>query len=314
MALGFDGRPEDELNALLISSDRRLVRPVWAPVWSDQPSGRPKASKFGGSQPYRRPGFVWPRCTTCHGQMTFMCQLEASTLPEEAQKLCKFDSGLLQVFYCKCDCPFEEFKGLWVVQDDKSKSVPSLLNLAASALKKTGSIPTGCLPAALEKEARDFTEEYEGEVAEEREVAGWENLTNEVPDSGEWSMALLEAGLITLNQAIGLEPEELIAEEHRQDIGEVKFPEGFPSSGLDGIKLGGWISWGMDVDYPECPDCDVRMTTPLLELRMPERVLKDWEEGYDHIKGLHVNLCPRCQRPALAWQWKGMQEMGFNWG
>lgn len=253
---------------------------------------------------------MWPRCTLCHGQMTFMCQLEAGTLPEEAQQLAMFDSGLLQVFYCKCD-PGQEFQGLWVVPDDKS--VPSLKSLAASAVKKTGNIPTDCLPTHLEKEARDFTEEYEGEVTEETEVAGWEKICDEVPGSGEWSMSLLEAGLFT-DEYYGLEPEELIAEEHREGVGEVRFPRGFPSSGLDCIKLGGWISWGMDVEYPECPDCGVRMTSPLLEVRMPAKVLKDWEDGYDHLKSVHVNSCPRCQRPALGWEWKDLEEMGFSLG
>ena len=308
--IGFHGLPEDALDEVLQSRDTRMVRPAWAPVWSYQPSGRPQASKFGGSEPYRRPGFVWPRCTDCHEQMTFMCQLEAKTLPEKAKELAMFHSGLLQVFYCKCDPIGQEFEGLWVVPEDEYESVPSMLSLAASAVKKNGSIPSDCLPAPLEKEARDYIEEYAGEVAEETEVAGWEILCNEVPQDGEMSMSLLEAGLLTEDD-FGLEPEELIVEEHRESIGEVRFP----SSGLDNIKLGGWISWGMDIEYPECPDCGVRMTAPVLELRMPAKVLKDWEDGYGHIKSVHVTFCPRCQRPALGWAWKDVQEyLGINWG
>ena len=242
--------------------------------------------------------------------MTFMCQLEARMLPEKARQLAMFDSGLLQVFFCKCDPFGKEFQGLWVVPEDNS--VPSLWSLAASAVKKAGNIPPDCLPTHLEKEVKDYTEEYVGEVTEETEVAGWENLCNEVPSHGEWSRSLLEAGLLTYPDFLGtrgLEPEELIAEEHREGIGEVRFP----STGLDDIKLGGWISWGMEFEYPECPDCGVKMTARVLELRMPAKVLKDLEEGYDHLKGVHVNLCPRCQRPALGWEWRDMQELGL-WG
>ena len=148
--IGFHGLPEDALDEVLQSRDTRMVRPAWAPVWSYQPSGRPQASKFGGSEPYRRPGFVWPRCTDCHEQMTFMCQLEAKTLPEKAKELAMFHSGLLQVFYCKCDPIGQEFEGLWVVPEDEYESVPSMLSLAASAVKKNGSIPSDCLPAPLE--------------------------------------------------------------------------------------------------------------------------------------------------------------------
>ena len=306
MPLGFHGLPEDALDEVLKARDKRLVRPAWRPIWSDQPSGRPKASKFGGSLPYRRPGFVWPRCATCNGQMTFLCQLEVRTLPEEAKQLANLDSGLLQVFFCKCD-PFGKFfRGLWVVPEDKS--VPSLWCLAASAIKKAGNIPPDVLPAHLEKEARDYNEEYVGEATEETEVAGWQNLCDEVPDQGEWSMSLLQAGLLT-DDDYGLEPEELIAEEHRDGIGEVSFP----SSGPHSIKLGGWISWGMEFEYPECPDCGVRMTAPLLELRVSAKALMATEEDHSFRKGIHVTLCTRCQRPALGWEWKDMEELGL-WG
>ena len=81
-----------------------------------------------------------------------MCQLEARMLPEKAQQLAMFDSGLLQVFFCKCH-QGQQFRGLWVVPEDNS--VPSLWSLAASAVKKAGSIPPDCLPTNLEKEAKE---------------------------------------------------------------------------------------------------------------------------------------------------------------
>ena len=32
----------DELEEILAARDARLVRPAWAPIWSDTPSGRPQ--------------------------------------------------------------------------------------------------------------------------------------------------------------------------------------------------------------------------------------------------------------------------------
>ena len=61
----------DNLNKALLSRDTRLVRPAWKPRWSDQPTGRPYATKFGGSQPYQRPGFKWPTCSKNKHKMDF---------------------------------------------------------------------------------------------------------------------------------------------------------------------------------------------------------------------------------------------------
>ena len=32
------------------------------------------------------------------------------------------------------------------------------------------------------------------------------------------------------------------------------------------IKVGGWVEWPQNVDYPDCPECKISMTVPLLQL------------------------------------------------
>ena len=103
-----------------------------------------------------------------------------------------------------------------------------------------------------------------------------------------------------------MEPEELIAEEHRNGLGEVKFPqESYPRyDKYSYIKLGGWIHWwqdrGGDVNYPTCPDCNVKMTAPLLEFRSSDDKT-NWIAGYEGDATAFVTLCPKCQRPGFQW-------------
>ena len=130
----------DPLHELLVSRDKRLVRPAWTPIWSHQPTGRPQASKFGGSRPYKRPGFEWPQCRDCETKMDFLFQLEARSLPPKARELTGLKSGLLQVFNC-VDCngwqsgrDEDVLQGMWVVPE--KELVPSLWSLAASALEQ----------------------------------------------------------------------------------------------------------------------------------------------------------------------------------
>ena len=102
-------------------------------------------------------------------------------------------------------------------------------------------------------------------------------------------------------------PKELIAEDHRDGLGEVNFPQEEYSqySGSYGyIKLGGWIHWwqdrGGDVNYPTCPDCNVKMTAPLLEFRSSDDKT-NWIAGYEGDATAFVTLCPKCQRPGFQW-------------
>ena len=149
------------------------------------------------------------------------------------------------------------------------------------------------------------------------EVAGWEELGNEVPRPEEVHLAQLKEGLITAEEgeemaeerrhSFGntyMEPKELIAEEYRDGLGDIRFAqESYEGQRYEHFKLGGWIHWyqdrGGDVNYPHCPDCDVKMTAPLLEFRGQKT---DWVAGYEGDATAFVTLCPKCQRPGFQWQ------------
>ena len=259
----------DLLHEVLVSRDKRLVRPAWTPRWSNQPTGRPKAtpqaSKFGGVRPYRRPGFEWPQCQECDNKMDFLFQLEARSLPPKARELTTLKSGLLQVFNCVC-CSFsgrdeeDVLQGMWVVPENEL--VPSLWSLAASALVATKTY-LSALPDILTNMVKAHTdpsyhEEYPEEYPypEDTEVAGWAESGFEVTRLEEVQLALQEEGLRTGEELDEgrVRPEELIAERHRDGLNEVKFPRQRYGRSYGYIKLGGWIRWFDEyVHYPKCP-------------------------------------------------------------
>ena len=109
----------ETLQEILLSRDSRLVRPAWKPRWSDKPTGRPQATKFGGSKPYCGPGYEWPRCRVTNEKLDFLFQLEACSLPQKACELSTFKSGLLQVFH---PCEHEECEHSRIVPENKIKS------------------------------------------------------------------------------------------------------------------------------------------------------------------------------------------------
>ena len=219
--------------------------------------------------------------------MSFICQLEACSLPPKARELTMLQKGLVQVFICP-DCDGDETKsGMFKVPEDKM--VPSLWSLAAQTLVGSGRDLSECLPPTLEKRVRDHTEAYLGEALEESEIEGWNELCSEVPLCIEMVHSANEDAV----EWISLEPREMIKQEHRNGVGKVDIPW----TGPDNIKLGGWINWCLDPVYPECPDCNTRKTAPLLELGESDKVLCFWDGGM-----AHVTLCPKCQQPGFGWE------------
>ena len=65
---------------------------------------------------------------------------------------------------------------------------------------------------------------------------------------------------------------------------------------MGGPKIGGWIGWCGDVDFPQCPDCGVAMDLTFLSIIEDEEICKidlgSWLM-------MNVTLCPRCLRPGL---------------
>ena len=99
--------------------------------------------------------------------------------------------------------------------------------------------------------------------------------------------------------------EGLLAEEKRKEVGKLDFPQELGTrivgeqEGYPDMKLGGWIHWfhelGGDINYPLCPDCNVKMTAPLLAFIGSEKIPKSYV-GFEGDGTTVITLCPRCQR------------------
>ena len=76
-------------------------------------------------------------------------------------------------------------------------------------------------------------------------------------------------------------------------VGGVKIEIG----GVHGTKIGGWFWWLGDLyqDCLDCPDCDVKMDMPLIQLEKGD--LGTVQIPLNEI--LHVTLCPECGKPGL---------------
>ena len=242
--------------------------------------------------------------------MDFLFQLKARDLPPEARELTTLKSGLLQVFNCIL-CSNENtgrdedvLQGMWVVPEDEL--VPSLWSLAASALVATGR-DLSALPDTLANRVRAHTVSPSfGYEPKETEVASWAELGNEVPAPEEVQEALDEEGVRTVEELDEdrVRPEEIIAERHRDGVGVVRFPRHRYGRSYGYIKLGGWIRWFDDyVNYPQCPDCNVKMTAPLLEFYAPDKMV--WAAGYEGDATGFITLCPKCQRQGFQWHQAG---------
>ena len=306
----------NNLQEILLSRDSRLVRPAWKPRWSDKPSGRPKATKFGGSKPYCGSGYEWPRCGVTNQKLDFLFQLDASSMPQKACELSTFKSGLLQVFH-----PCEH------VECEHSRIIP-------------------------ENEIDSHIEEYE-EDEDGTEVATWNEIGNEVPLPQELYVTMAEEGLIEKKPMIefglshiyemssawvkwhkmcfgdgegGIKPKEMLVKEFREKTGQVNFPQELGSRrvGEDGklgeaypdIKLGGWIHWFHELDlqlengcewmtYPMCPVCKVKMTSPLITYTGSDKIPHSYV-GFEGDGTTAMTLCPNCQRVGIE---DGIQDL-----
>ena len=83
--------------------------------------------------------------------------------------------------------------------------------------------------------------------------------------------------------------ENLVNYETNSLIGTSFYPMGGP-------KIGGWIGWCGDVDFPQCPDCGVAMDLTFLSIYEDGKICKidlgSWLM-------MNVTLCPRCLKPGI---------------
>jgi len=270
----------------------QLIRPAWLPAEkARQASDRPTASRFGGNRPFRIKNFRWPRCDECKGPKHFLLQLEVRTLPAEVRTLTGLQEGLLQVFYCVFCSPCRDvFDDLSVIS--AAEMVPSLQSLAAMAIVKAGLDLEG-IPRKLREIIEGYTEEFYGTELEVMEVGDWVTAGREIPSYTE----MLENREVLEEAGISFDVLEEAWREDSESLGELGWH-------IPDIKLGGWIQWVADVEYPLCPECNVEMNVPLLQMEdapkmeyMPGQEVKC---GID-MKTLHITICPSCSKPGLGW-------------
>ena len=67
---------------------------------------------------------------------------------------------------------------------------------------------------------------------------------------------------------------------------------------LQGVKLGGYVSWVQGVEYPECPDCKVDMKTTFLQVKYiyVNNLLLDKNSDITQKNHLDFEICVRLLR------------------
>jgi hypothetical protein len=144
----------------------------------------------------------------------------------------------------------------------------------------------------VRREVEGFTEEYSGRPLEEVEVAGWEALDGEVPGPTELAEAGPMVGELVRAGLAGdlLDRCDCTGTCAMWERGEPRWPR-------RGVKVGGWVRWSQGVEYPECPDCGLLMTVPVVQLARGPVLGLEWGDAGT----AHITACPACHRPGLGW-------------
>eukprot|EP00092_Neocalanus_flemingeri_P018493 GFUD01020013.1.p1 GENE.GFUD01020013.1~~GFUD01020013.1.p1 ORF type:complete len:293 (-),score=74.13 GFUD01020013.1:17-895(-) len=273
-----------------------VVKTACKPVQAvEEPSALPTGTKFGGAEPFRSKNFSWPKCLECKKQKTFICQINIEKIPEKIKLHIKRNDGLFQCFFCVECMPFDG-----CVDDicfvPSCELVPNLQSLVSRSIFHNN-LTTKELPEALKSSVlihNEVFQQWDWEGFEETKIEKWVELKREIPrceeimDGGE-HIILVQTG-VTNDELIDMEDEDV---SWGQD-GEEDTPFQFPSSG---IKLGGYIRWCQGVEYPDCPDCKVKMTITFLQMEEDRIFPFSWGDAGT----AHVTLCPECGRPGLGW-------------
>lgn len=299
-----------------------ILRHSWKPEKTRSPSRPPNiATKFGGSTPWVSDQWQWPSCKTCSTLMSFLCQINLTDLPSEMKERLCLSDGLFQCFYCiECAGYSNCFDEVRIIPQEAIE-VNSLRYLSAVAAKDQD---VKGIPIHLQNYVKEINKIKENtpdyRVFQEHFVGGWtKNPHLEVPKVDEFSedvvtMAKLgmdpdEMWCIELNPESGIEDDS----DNYEDSDNDEEDEGF--SGADeaaaggpvvpirgptgGIKLGGYIDWVQDVEYPECPVCPDKPVMSVVLLQLEEDGLLDFMWGDAGVA--HVTLCPSCHKPGLGW-------------
>jgi len=268
-----------------------VARSAWRPLQARGLSQDKFATRFGGNRPFRHSSFRWPICEECHAHKAFLCQINLERVPVEIQEQIKRSSGLFQLFYCLECTPLDYFRDMSFVP--KSEFVPSLKALAAISVVKNKQSTKG-LPDHVQSFVADYTEdvpeaEYDGDVFEEKEVAKWEELKwKEVPNFEE--MLYHNNGDLAKKVGITSDDDDLYINEDEYEAHTILTPQG-------GIKLGGYIRWCQQIEYPTCPRCKLKMDVTFLQLEDDDMYNFSWGD----CGTAHITLCPHCGNAGMSW-------------
>lgn len=224
----------DELLERLQPWFNRNSRPAWRPV--TEPGESPLIlSKFSGT-PWLPSGEEWPRCRNCGEPIAMFLQLDLDELPEELGQ--PFGSGLIQFFYCinlKSGCeqtsdswsPFSKAHLIRIVQPDRPGRT-------------------------------DLTPLFESTLPS-RTITGWDRFDDK-PGFEEYE----ENGLTIEHEQGSDDTQHLKVDCPELGLSEISLAP-LPSDDdpfdrcSPGDKLAGWPHWIQSPEYPDCPECGLRM-------------------------------------------------------
>jgi len=280
-----------ELTSRIQNKCPEIARSAWRPIQAKRETEDKFATRFGGNRPFRSSSFCWPICEECHAHKAFLCQINLERMPPPVQQQIKRYSGLFQLFYCLECTPLDYFKDMNFVP--KSDFVPSLKALSAQAVVENN-CRTKDLPDLVKSYIADITEyvpeaEYDGDIFEEKEVAMWEELKwKEVPNFEE--MVCHNNGVLAKKIGITPEDDDIYIDDIDYDVNTILTPQG-------GIKLGGYIRWCQQIEYPTCPKCKLKMDVTFLQLEDDDLYNFSWGD----CGTAHITLCPACGKAGMSW-------------
>ena len=103
-------------------------------------------------------------------------------------------------------------------------------------------------------------------------------------------MVCHNGGALARKLGITAEDEDPYLEDDDYDASTILTPQG-------GIKLGGYIRWCQQIQYPTCPRCKLMMDVTFLQLEDDTMYNFSWGD----CGTAHVTLCPKCGKAGMSW-------------
>ena len=298
----MDNKPTLEDHAM------KVARKCWFPLLTESSKlqgGRLEkvATKFLSMKPFFRRGEDWPVCSGCDTRKSLLTQINMRDLPDEMKTYLHRHSGLFRAFYC-FRCSVTQFENITEdLEFIEAEEVEDLsLNFFAVSKIVKEKIFSEELPKVLVDEIENCRDDprwnvkpmgYEAKIVSDRVVSKWKEmkaLDLPVSTERETHAALVDENAVReLEKVAGGDDDKL--------DGCVELRGKF-RAGHEGTKLGGYIEWCQNPNYPICPECEVEMTLTFLQLQESFAVPHMWGDSGT----AYITVCPRClKRAGLGW-------------